>query len=118
MIIMKTVLRGAACALALLSPLPAIAKDAVPAAPAVESAAPARPALWKVADDDTTIWLFGTIHILPENIAWYAGPVAKAFDAASELVTEIPIGKAQASQAVIMQKSLREDGRADRKSVV
>ncbi|WP_157081139.1 TraB/GumN family protein [Novosphingobium naphthalenivorans] len=109
---MKTLLRGAACALALFSTLPAIADDAVPAAPAVESAAPASPALWKVADDDTTIWLFGTIHILPQNVAWYAGPIAKAFDASSELVTEIPIDKAQDSQAAIMQKSLREDGKA------
>jgi uncharacterized protein YbaP (TraB family) len=113
---MKTLLRNAACSLALLSAVPALAEEPAPAAPAVETPAPApvpaTPALWKVADDDTTIWLFGTIHILPENVAWYAGPVASAFDASNELVTEIPIDKPQASQAVIAQKSLREDGKA------
>ncbi|MEJ2457701.1 MAG: TraB/GumN family protein [Novosphingobium sp.] len=111
MTIMKTALRGAACALALFSSLPAIAEDTVAPA-AAPSPAPAHPALWKVADDDTTIWLFGTIHILPENVAWYAGPVAKAFDASRELVTEIPIDKPQDSQAAILRKSLREDGKA------
>ena len=35
-------------------------------APAV-SASSARPALWQVADEDTKIYLFGTIHLLPEK---------------------------------------------------
>lgn len=60
------------------------------AAPVQSNAVPAQPALWKVADHDTTIFLFGTIHLLPEGIAWYAGPVAEAFEEAGELVTEIP----------------------------
>ena len=50
------------------------------------------PALWKVADDDTTVYLFGTIHALPEGKDWYSGTIAKAFDASGELVTEIPAG--------------------------
>ena len=37
-----------------------------------------RPALWKVADDDTTIWLFGTIHVLPARGGWTPGVGAKA----------------------------------------
>ncbi|KPF87144.1 hypothetical protein IP81_19100 [Novosphingobium sp. AAP83] len=49
-----------------------------------------KPALWKVADEDTTIYLFGTIHVLPKNLVWFEGPVAKALDASDELVTEIP----------------------------
>ncbi len=50
----------------------------------------AQPALWKVSDADTTIYLFGTIHLLPEGIEWYDGAIATAFEAADELVTEIP----------------------------
>jgi uncharacterized protein YbaP (TraB family) len=46
------------------------------------------PALWKVADKDTTIYLFGTIHALPESKAWFSGPVARAFGGSQELVTE------------------------------
>ncbi len=49
----------------------------------------AAPALWKVSDADTTVWLFGTIHALPEGVDWFGGPVQAAFDGSQELVTEI-----------------------------
>jgi len=80
----------AALLLALLLPFTAHAREATappPAQPAGQ--APARPALWKVADEDTTIWLFGTIHILPGGIEWYGGPVASALEGADTLITEI-----------------------------
>lgn len=109
---LKTWLRPAVCALALLSALPALAEDAAPVSAEAPAAAAVRPALWKIADKDTTIWLFGTIHILPGNADWYAGPIARAFDESNELVTEIPIDKVQDSAGIIMQKSLREDGKA------
>lgn len=57
---------------------------------AVSTVVLAKPALWKVSDADTTIYLFGTIHLLPEGIVWYQGPVAKAFEESQQLVTEIP----------------------------
>lgn len=50
----------------------------------------ARPALFVVRDADTTIWLFGTIHVLPANIRWETPPVAHAMAAADTLVTELP----------------------------
>jgi len=49
----------------------------------------AKPALWKVVDKDTTIWLFGTIHILPPGIVWYDGKIAKALAGSDTLVTEV-----------------------------
>ena len=101
----RTLLRPAACALALLTAAPTVADEAP------------RPALWKVADADTTIWLFGTIHILPEDVAWYAGPVASAFDASHELVTEIPVEQAKDSQGVIMRHALRQDGKVLRRTL-
>ncbi|AXB76750.1 TraB/GumN family protein [Novosphingobium sp. P6W] len=91
---------------ALPSPAASAREEAAAAAPAV------RPALWKVSDEDTTIWLFGTIHVLPEQVNWYAGPVAKALDSAQQLVTEIPIDEAEQSQGMVMKMSLREDGKA------
>ncbi|MBX7496043.1 TraB/GumN family protein [Qipengyuania sp. 6B39] len=48
------------------------------------------PALWKVADEDTTIYLFGTVHALPQDVDWFKGPIATALDSADTLVTEIP----------------------------
>lgn len=50
----------------------------------------AQPALWKIADHDTTIYLFGTIHLLPQGIDWYHGKLAAAFEQSQVLVTEIP----------------------------
>lgn len=48
----------------------------------------AGPALWRVADADTTIYLFGTVHALPPGVDWYRGPVVAAFDAADEVIFE------------------------------
>ncbi|WP_404481008.1 TraB/GumN family protein [Novosphingobium sp. BL-52-GroH] len=105
-------LRAAACAFAILPTIPALADAPAPVAAAAPVSPPAaKPALWKVADADTTIWLFGTIHVLPEEVDWHTGPVAAAFDAAQELVTEIPMDDVAQSQEVITRKSLREDGR-------
>jgi len=67
---------------------PATAQVARPPAPA---ATLAKPALFKVSDADTTIWLFGTFHMLPAGIDWFRGPVRAAFDGSSELVLEVPI---------------------------
>lgn len=69
------------------------------------SAAPATasgPALWKVADEDTTIYLFGTVHALPKDVDWYSGPVASALSQSQALVTEIPTGSAK--EPAVQQK--------------
>lgn len=92
MVLKKCLFSSAAALLALLAP-PLAAQQAHPAPQPVEAVpAPlvARPALWKVADKDTTIYLFGTIHILPKGVEWYDGKLARAFESAQELVTEIP----------------------------
>lgn len=80
-----------AVACALLGPSALSGQTANPDAP-VAAAAPihARPALWKVSDQDTTIYLFGTIHLLPKGIEWYDGKLVQAFEGSQELVTEIP----------------------------
>lgn len=57
------------------------------AACAAQPPAPA-PALWRIADADSEIWLFGTVHVLPPDLRWESPAVAAAFAAADELVTE------------------------------
>ncbi|MEW4448036.1 TraB/GumN family protein [Qipengyuania sp. JC766] len=47
------------------------------------------PAMWKVSDEDTTIYLFGTIHVLPEGLDWYTPTVANALTGSDIMVTEI-----------------------------
>jgi len=64
----------------------------------------ARPALWKVADHDTTIYLFGTIHVLPEGIDWYSGPVRQAFEHSDLLMTELPdLSTGEVASAMLKQ---------------
>lgn len=61
-----------------------------------------KPALWKVADEDTTIYLFGTVHALPKGLVWLDGPIATALDGSSELLTEIPdVSDAEQQKAVM-----------------
>jgi uncharacterized protein YbaP (TraB family) len=52
-------------------------------------AAPTGPALWKVSDEDTTIYLFGTVHALPEGVEWFNGKIADALESSDTIVTEI-----------------------------
>jgi len=47
------------------------------------------PALWVVKDPDTTIYLFGTVHMLPQGFAWRNAAFDKAFDSADTLVMEV-----------------------------
>lgn len=51
-------------------------------------AATGKPAMWRVADDDTTVYLFGTIHLLPENYAWRTPTFDQAVAGSRELVVE------------------------------
>src|SRR5439155_13109488 len=58
-------------------------------APAAASAVQtARPALWEVSDPDTTIFLFGTIHLLPEKYQWRTAKFDSALAGSQELVVE------------------------------
>lgn len=70
------------------------------------------PALWKVADDDTTIYLFGTIHALPKEVDWYKGNVAQALVSSDILVTEVIASPDMANemQQIIMSKGILPPG--------
>jgi len=65
----------------------AVATAACTAAPATEPKA-ASPAMWKVADEDTTIYLFGTIHLLPPGTKWRSPAFDQAAAGADTLVVE------------------------------
>jgi uncharacterized protein YbaP (TraB family) len=52
-------------------------------------ASTATPALWQVKDHDTTIYLFGTVHVMKPGIDWFNGGVKKAFERSDQLVLEI-----------------------------
>lgn len=56
---------------------------------AADTSAPGGTALWQVADDDTTIYLFGTVHFLPEGLDWYTPQIEQALASADQFVSEI-----------------------------
>jgi len=60
-----------------------------PSPPVGATAAVAKPALWRIADGDTTLYLFGTIHALPHDVAWRTPAIERAIDASDELIMEI-----------------------------
>jgi uncharacterized protein YbaP (TraB family) len=68
------------------------------------------PALWKVADADTTIYLFGTVHALPQGKAWFDGRIERAFAESEELVTEVDLKDQAASSAAMQQAGLLGEG--------
>jgi len=70
-------------------PLTALGMSMLLAVPAQAKAPPAaRPALWAVADADTTVYLFGTIHLLPEKYRWRTAEFDRAVDGSQQLVVE------------------------------
>ncbi len=68
------------------------------------------PALWQVADEDTTIYLFGTVHALPKETQWFDGRVERAFNAADELVTEIDLSDAATSSQALAAAGMLPEG--------
>jgi uncharacterized protein YbaP (TraB family) len=62
----------------------------------------AHPGLWKLADANTTIYLFGTIHVLPRDYAWQSPMLKDAVAKADELVIETVIGKEPQAMAQML----------------
>ena len=64
-----------------------IAAVAVGASSAADAKA-AKPAMWQVYDHDTSIYLFGTVHLLPPGTQWRTAKLDKAASDAGTLVVE------------------------------
>ncbi len=47
-----------------------------------------RPAIWQIGDRDTTIYLFGTIHILPPGFQWRSPALERIVASADTLIVE------------------------------
>ncbi|SOB78525.1 hypothetical protein SAMN06297144_0030 [Sphingomonas guangdongensis] len=104
---MKTLMKTAASALALLFVLPACAQQAPAPAPAAQDA---DPALWVVKDADTTVYLFGTVHVLKPGLSWFDEAVKTAFDKSDTLVLEMVEPEPAAMQQLVMAKAMNPAG--------
>ena len=72
----------------------------------------AHPALWQISDSDTTIHLFGTLHIMRPGIDWMHGDVAAAFNQADELVLEAVEPAPSEAQQLMMQTAVDQSGQS------
>lgn len=75
---------------------------AEPAAATAPATTDADPALWVVKDSDTTIYLFGTVHVLKPGLSWFDEAVKTAFDKSDQLMLEIVMPEDQAEMAKVM----------------
>lgn len=81
--------------------------ETAPQGPAVRDA---DPALWVVRDKDTTIYLFGTVHVLKPGLTWFDEAVKDAFDKSGEVVLEIPMPTPEQAQAAVMKSAVNMTG--------
>jgi uncharacterized protein YbaP (TraB family) len=61
-----------------------------------QSALPARatPALWRVRSGTSTVYLFGSLHILPRGYGWTTPEIERAMDASDLFIFEVPVDEA------------------------
>ncbi len=85
--------------------LPALAALLLPlSGTAIAANQQAHPALWKLADSDTTIYLFGTFHLLPDGTLWRTPMIETAINSAETLVLEVGnLGDEAAIRRVFMR---------------
>lgn len=65
---------------------------------AEETNGPGTPALWRIADEDTELYLFGTVHILRPETDWRSDHVDAAFNSADRIVLEVDATSLPAQQ--------------------
>jgi uncharacterized protein YbaP (TraB family) len=98
-------LRAALSAFAMTLALPACAQ-----APKARAANDADPALWVVKDKDTTIYLFGTIHVLKPGMTWFDEAVKTAFDRSQQVVLELVMPDPATMQGLVMATGVSASG--------
>ena len=62
----------------------------LPAGVLAQSAGPS-PALWRVRDGDSTVYIFGSLHILPQSFKWRAPEIEDAIASSDIFVFEVPV---------------------------
>ena len=73
------------------------------------SAAQARndgPPIWVVSDFDSTLYLYGTVHLLPDDLDWQKQDMRDAFDAAGTVFFEMDTGNDALIQASVLTQDL------------
>jgi hypothetical protein len=108
----KPLLRAGAALSLLAAPLATAqtAADSNPAQAAAAATVDADPALWVVKDADTTIYLFGTVHVLKPGLGWFDEAVKDAFDKSDKVMLEMTEPDPATMQALVMQMAVNPTG--------
>ncbi|WP_231726031.1 MULTISPECIES: TraB/GumN family protein [unclassified Sphingomonas] len=104
---------GAAMTLAYFPPSaaqPAPQAQSAATAPAAPATVDADPALWVVKDEDTTIYLFGTVHVLKPGLSWFDEAVKTSFDKSDEVVLELVMPTEQEAQQAVAARAVNPTG--------
>ena len=70
------------------------------------------PAIWVAKDFDSTLYLFGTVHLLPPELDWQRDDMREAFNEAGTIFFEVDTGPKGQIDATVLTTSLglRSDG--------
>jgi len=70
------------------------------------------PAIWIAEDYDSTLYLFGTVHLLPDDLSWQRDDLRGAFNEAGTVFFEVDTSTEGQIQATVLTRSLgmRQDG--------
>ncbi|MEP1230650.1 MAG: TraB/GumN family protein [Litorimonas sp.] len=70
------------------------------------------PAIWVAKDYDSTLYLFGTVHLLPEDLSWQKEDMRQAFQESGTIFFEVDTSADAQIEAVVLSTSLgmRADG--------
>ena len=83
-----------------------IAATAVTALLPQAAEAKGAPAMWSVSDADTTVYLFGTIHLLPADYKWRTPKFDRAIAGSNELVVETIIDEKNPTELMAVMARL------------
>lgn len=75
---------------------------------------PGSPALWKMGDKDTTIYIFGTVHLLRPGLDWRYPAFDAALEASDTVVFEVDMESPEAQSQLMtdfVQRGMFQDGR-------
>lgn len=70
------------------------------------------PAIWVAKDFDSTLYLYGTVHLLPDDLDWQKDDMRAAFKEAGTVFFEVDSGTDAKAEATVLATSLgmRKDG--------
>lgn len=81
---------------------------------ALATTGPGSPAMWTLSDEDTTINIYGTVHLLRPDLEWRSEALDQAIADADTIVFEVDMSSEEAQRAIatdFLARGMYQDGR-------